>query len=66
MMIGHQLTAEQLNLIDLQTFVQNSLKRGEVRFFPKNVCTKVTAIEGMIKVRLLRPLGEVSACDVAP
>ena len=48
-MIGHQLITEQLNLIDLQTFVQNSLKRGEVSIAPKNIRTQVTAIEGMIK-----------------
>jgi len=31
------------------SFVQNSLKRGEVRFFPKNIRVQVTAIAGIIK-----------------
>ena len=64
--IGHQLVAVQLNLVNLQTFVQNSFERGEVRVCVKNIRSQVATIEGVIKVRQLRPLGEVLACVIAP
>jgi hypothetical protein len=48
-MIGHQLIAVQLNLVDLQAFMQNSFERGKVFFFAKNIRSQVSAIERVIK-----------------
>ena len=51
--IGHQLIAVQLNPVTLQTFMQNSFKRGEVGIFAENIRSQVAAIEGMIKKSVL-------------
>jgi hypothetical protein len=47
--VGHQLIAVQLNLMNLQTLVQNSLKRGKIGVFAKNIGSQIATVEGMIK-----------------
>jgi hypothetical protein len=48
-MVGHQLKQIQLNLVDLQGFMQDSLKRSVLRFFMKNGRSQIAAIQGVVQ-----------------
>lgn len=48
-MIGHQLKRIQLDLMNLQRFMQDSLKRGVVGLFVENGRSQVSSIERVVQ-----------------
>jgi hypothetical protein len=47
--VGHQLKRIQLDLMDLQAFVKDSLESFVISVFVENSRPKVSAIEGVIQ-----------------
>ncbi len=47
--VGHQLKRKELDLIDLQTFVEDSFKRFEVSIFVKDGCSQVAASQSVVQ-----------------
>ncbi len=47
--VRHQLVGKKLNFMNLQSFIQDSLKSSKVRFLFENVCAQVATIQSVIQ-----------------
>ncbi len=47
--VGHQLKRKEFDMIDLQSFVEDSFKRFEVSIFVKDGCSQVAAIQSVVQ-----------------